>query len=693
MQLSWDETVGGESHLTSVLPLYHSIKWFGDEPETRFMCAKMPLPYDPRPAADRTPAASASMRFREGAKKMSLLEAVAGAAGVEAFPKSYDARTDHARSAKCRKIIEHPQWQHTCGACYAFGALSAASIRACMAGHDDIQEKGFSEQDVISCGSSWEGTYTNNADWDRDGSNFAGGCTGWRPYNTFEYAATYGLVDKSCHPYLHEPDADTGFDAAAGEDLCWMRNGGGNNNDAEIDVLAPPSHEYVKSIHALRQAVSHPSPSLTPVQTRELRRLVKEHAPAHGSESDEAILNFAKAPENKKKVLAVPKPKLMRAKLAGSIGAGVVVSIDNAQWCSAGDGERHNFRQLQETNKGDDGVCMGKMMHTLYTYGRRREPVQVSPEEITFTNIPVKGKKGTVFGNVDSRFCDNSADRLYYQYGRYRKKALNMGGFELMKFYRTGSDSRGLCHRKRLTGEFEPFDQTNKDTCGKVHKIFHNPVKIYSKSLTQAAMMREITRLGAVEAVMDTTHGFAAISDDRIVQPFEKGDPMLGEHSVAVFGWGEENGQKFWWCKNSWGDGPGTKKIFRLARGVDAARIESLAVAWVDVYPPGAQPDKDLSEEIMLPTSNDKGFCAEGILAESMRENKSKRDNACVSVECETDLSKGPACHVKFSESCPSKTSVNLVSDKQYRGISGEPGETKTLKTRTACIQDFHPTE
>jgi hypothetical protein len=76
-----------------------------------------------------------------------------------------------------------------------------------------------------------------------------------------------------------------------------------------------------------------------------------------------------------------------------------------------------------------------------------------------------------------------------------------------------------------------------------------------------------------------------------------------------------------------------------------------------------------------------------------LSENKSKRDNACVSVECETDLSKGPACHVKFSESCPSKTSVNLVSDKQYRGISGEPGETKTLKTRTACIQDFHPTE
>lgn len=49
------------------------------------------------------------------------------------------------------------------------------------------------------------------------------------------------------------------------------------------------------------------------------------------------------------------------------------------------------------------------------------------------------------------------------------------------------------------------------------------------------------------------------------------------DHSVICFGWGEENGEKFWHLQNSWGEEWGEKGKFRMRRGVDESAIESMA--------------------------------------------------------------------------------------------------------------------
>jgi len=49
------------------------------------------------------------------------------------------------------------------------------------------------------------------------------------------------------------------------------------------------------------------------------------------------------------------------------------------------------------------------------------------------------------------------------------------------------------------------------------------------------------------------------------------------DHSVLLHGWGEENGEKYWILKNTWGDDWGENGHFRMRRGTDESSVESMA--------------------------------------------------------------------------------------------------------------------
>merc|ERR1711861_51904 len=62
------------------------------------------------------------------------------------------------------------------------------------------------------------------------------------------------------------------------------------------------------------------------------------------------------------------------------------------------------------------------------------------------------------------------------------------------------------------------------------------------------------------------------------VHPWEKVD-----HSVLVVGWGEQNGVKYWICKNSWGPHWGESGYFKMRRGMDDLGMESMSHASIPV--------------------------------------------------------------------------------------------------------------
>ena len=118
------------------------------------------------------------------------------------YADNYDFR-EHTRP-ECVEALHYPYNQGGCGSCYAFAALSAASVRFCHAGHS-MQSKRLAIKDVLECGTEWHGHACMKMGG-RDVTNYANGCDGGAPYLVYHYAADHGLVEGNCHRYAVKGD-------------------------------------------------------------------------------------------------------------------------------------------------------------------------------------------------------------------------------------------------------------------------------------------------------------------------------------------------------------------------------------------------------------------------------------------------------------------------------------------------------
>jgi cathepsin B len=62
---------------------------------------------------------------------------------------------------------------------------------------------------------------------------------------------------------------------------------------------------------------------------------------------------------------------------------------------------------------------------------------------------------------------------------------------------------------------------------------------------------------------------------DIYIHDEKKYPTITGGHAIEIVGWGEENGVKFWWIKNTWGTDYGINGYFRFLRGKNMCHIES----------------------------------------------------------------------------------------------------------------------
>tara|TARA_B100001248_G_scaffold260079_1_gene247442 strand:+ start:86 stop:1522 length:1437 start_codon:yes stop_codon:yes gene_type:complete len=73
--------------------------------------------------------------------------------------------------------------------------------------------------------------------------------------------------------------------------------------------------------------------------------------------------------------------------------------------------------------------------------------------------------------------------------------------------------------------------------------------------------------------IYDDFYSFDSKTEIYLHKP-SPGSLPLGGHAVEIVGWGEENGIKYWWIKNTWGVSYGINGYFKFFRGKNMCNIE-----------------------------------------------------------------------------------------------------------------------
>merc|ERR1719329_1371541 len=96
-------------------------------------------------------------------------------------------------------------------------------------------------------------------------------------------------------------------------------------------------------------------------------------------------------------------------------------------------------------------------------------------------------------------------------------------------------------------------------------------------------MMEELYRHGPFTVGIEPDEDFMYYSEGVYssvkVHPNPNTEWQQVDHGVLLVGYGEDQGQKYWRIQNSWGEDWGEDGFFRIARGIDASAVESLAEA------------------------------------------------------------------------------------------------------------------
>lgn len=113
---------------------------------------------------------------------------------------------------------------------------------------------------------------------------------------------------------------------------------------------------------------------------------------------------------------------------------------------------------------------------------------------------------------------------------------------------------------------------------GSFVKDKHYGQQAYRLPSREKEIMRDIFHNGPVEGAFIVYEDFPTYKSG--VYSHHTGE-ALGGHAIRVLGWGEENGEKYWLCGNSWNTDWGDNGFFKIKRGSDECGIEGEMVAGI----------------------------------------------------------------------------------------------------------------
>ncbi|KHJ98758.1 papain family cysteine protease [Oesophagostomum dentatum] len=94
----------------------------------------------------------------------------------------------------------------------------------------------------------------------------------------------------------------------------------------------------------------------------------------------------------------------------------------------------------------------------------------------------------------------------------------------------------------------------------------------------EEAIQKEIMTNGPVQAMFEVYEDFYHYGGGIYAHSAGK---IVGAHFAKIIGWGVENGTKYWIVANSWNTRWGEQGFFRILRGVNECKIESLITAGI----------------------------------------------------------------------------------------------------------------
>lgn len=92
---------------------------------------------------------------------------------------------------------------------------------------------------------------------------------------------------------------------------------------------------------------------------------------------------------------------------------------------------------------------------------------------------------------------------------------------------------------------------------------------------------KHIYKFGPLSTAMTIYEDFYTFEPKKSIYHRSPTSKRLFGHAVVLDGWGEENGEKFWWIRNSWGPDWGDAGYFRMPRGTNYCDIESNVIGGV----------------------------------------------------------------------------------------------------------------
>jgi len=252
------------------------------------------------------------------------------------------------------------------------------------------------------------------------------------------------------------------------------------------------------------------------------------------------------------------------------------------------------LQSLQEALMNDKTFCTCptesriNFEHVKTLLKSKKEPLQCivetnSPVEVKCSNLVSSFASSGTFVLSDMRIC--------------RCPKEDQVNFDKVKVYEKGYGHLEQCRR-----------ETNTLACSSPRKLYDS-----QRVSGEMEMMTVIYESGSIAVSVDVYSDFQKRYDGKSIYqlPSKVFDAeqsakltkaerdacdsdvdcayYLGGHALVLFGWGVENGIKYWLGKNSWGDDFGEKGIVKILRGENMIGIEENAV-FAYAEPRGCQP-------------------------------------------------------------------------------------------------------